>query len=127
TPDPVRTIDEHLTIEAPGAKQRGIEDFGTIRRGEQDQAMARIEAVHLDQKLVQRLLLFVVSAHWIRAACASERVELIDEDDRRRALARLLEQVTHARRADADEHFDELRAVDREERNASLARNRARQ
>ena len=89
--------------------------------------MARIEAVHLDQKLVQRLLLFVVAAHRICAACAPERVELIDEDDRRRALARLLEQVAHARRADADKHLDELRAVDREEGHASLARNRARQ
>src|SRR5207302_5237102 len=55
TPDPVRTIDEHLTIEAPGTKQRGIEYFGTVRRGEQDQAMARIEAVHFDQKLGPRL------------------------------------------------------------------------
>ena len=42
-------------------------------------------------------------------------------------LPRLLEQVAHARRADADEHLDELRAVDREERHAGLAGHRARE
>ena len=41
--------------------------------------------------------------------------------------ARLLEQVAHARGADADEHLDELRAVDREERHAGLAGDGARQ
>ena len=36
-------------------------------------------------------------------------------------LARLLEQVAHAGRADADEHLDELRAGDRKERHPRLA------
>src|SRR5688572_7341871 len=35
----------------------------------------------------------------------------------------LLEQVAHAAGADADEHLDELRARDAEERHAGLARN----
>ena len=42
-------------------------------------------------------------------------------------LARLLEQVADPRRADADEHLDEFRAADREERHAGLARHGARQ
>ena len=36
-------------------------------------------------------------------------------------LLRLLEEVAHARGADADEHLDEVRARDREERHAGLA------
>ena len=63
----------------------------------------------------------------IGAAGAAQRVEFVDEDDRRRLLARLLEQIAHPRRADADEHFDEFRAVDREERHAGLAGHRARE
>ena len=41
--------------------------------------------------------------------------------------ARLLEQVAHPRGADPDEHLDEFRAVDREERHAGLAGDGARQ
>ena len=75
----------------------------------------------------ERLLLLVVAAAAEGAAGAAERVELVDEDDRRRVLARLLEQVAHPRRADADEHLDEFRAGDREERHAGLAGDGARQ
>jgi hypothetical protein len=34
----VGTIDQHLTIEPAGAKQRGIEDFRPVGGGEQDDA-----------------------------------------------------------------------------------------
>ena len=54
-------------------------------------------------------------------------VELVDEDDRRRRLLGLREQVTHARGADADDHLDELRRRHLEERHARLAGDRARQ
>ena len=66
-----------------------------------------------------------MASHRIRAARTSERVELVDEDDRRGALVRLLEQIAHACCADADEHLDELGAVDREERYAGFAGDRA--
>ena len=38
-----------------------------------------------------------------------------------RARLRLLEQIAHPRGADADEHLDEVRARDREERHPGLA------
>src|SRR5262249_34847694 len=52
---------------------------------------------------VERLLLLVVATGSGGAAAAAERIELVDEDDAGRCLARLLEQIAHARRADADE------------------------
>src|SRR5919108_251703 len=52
---------------------------------------------------------------------APDRVELVDEDDRRLGLLGLLEQVTHARGADADDRLDELRRRGREERGLGLA------
>ena len=61
------------------------------------------------------------------AALAADRVDLVDEDDARRVALRLIEQVAHAARADADEHLDELGAGDREERHARLAGDRARE
>src|SRR5439155_916077 len=48
-------------------------------------------------------------------------------DDARRRLLRLLEQVADARGADADEHLDEVRARDGEERHARLTGNRTRE
>ena len=61
------------------------------------------------------------------AAMPSDRVDFIDKDDAGRVLLALFEQVANARCADADEHFDEIRSADREERNIGFAGDRARQ
>jgi len=44
-------------------------------------ALVRLEAVHLDQELVERLLALVVPAAEPRAAMASDGVDLVDEDN----------------------------------------------
>ena len=88
---------------------------------------AGIEAVELGEQLVEGLLLLVVAAERAGSAAAPERVEFVDEDDAGRRLARLLEQIADARRPDADEHLDEFRAGDREERDPGLAGYRARE
>ena len=69
-----------------------------------------LEAVHLDEQLVQRLLALVVAAAEAGAAMAADRVDFVDEDDAGRVLLGLLEHVAHARSADADEHLDEVGA-----------------
>ena len=51
----------------------------------------------------------------------AERVELVDEDDARRLGFGLLEEIADARGADADEHLDELRAAQAEERHVRFA------
>ena len=56
----VGAIDEDLAVEAPGAQQRRVEDLRAIGGGHEDHADARIEAVQLDQQLVQRLLALLV-------------------------------------------------------------------
>ena len=114
-------------VEAPGPQQRGIEDVGAIRGGEQDDALVGFKAVHLDEQLVQGLLALVMAAAQPRATVAANRVDLVDENDARRVLLALLEQVAHARGADADEHFDEVGAGDREERHPRLAGDCARE
>ena len=67
-----------------------------------------------------------MSAAQTRAALTANRIDLIDEYDRRRVLLGLLEQVAHARCADADIQLDEIRAGDRQEGHARLARDSAR-
>ena len=123
----VRPVDDHLAVEAARPQQRRVEDVGPVRGGDQDDVVLHLEAVHLDQQLVQRLLALVVAAAEAGAAVTADGVDLVHEDDAGRVLLGLLEEVTHARGADADEHLDEVRARDREERHAGLAGDRARE
>ena len=94
---------------------------GPVGGGDQDDAALDVEAVHLDEQLVERLLALVVAAAHAGAAVPADGVDLVDEDDRRGVGLGLLEQVAHPGRADADEHLDEVRAGDRVERHAGLA------
>src|SRR3954453_5176182 len=121
----VGAVDDDLAVEAAGTQQGGIEDVRAVGRGDQDDVVLHLEAVHLDEQLVERLLALVVTAAQAGAAMAADRVDLVHEDDAGRALLGLVEQVAHARGADADEHLDEVRAGDREERHAGLAGDRA--
>ena len=49
-----------LAVEAARAQQRRVEHVGPVGRGDDDDAFVGLEAVHLDQQLVQRLLALVV-------------------------------------------------------------------
>jgi len=126
-PAHVGTVHDDAAIETARAQQRRIEHVRAVRGRHQDDAFVRFEAVHLDQQLVQGLFALVVTAAEAGAAMAADRVDLVDEDDARRVLLALLEQVAHARRADADEHLDEVGAADREERHVRFTRDRARE
>ena len=121
-----RQRDHDLAVEATGAQQRGVEDVGTVGRGHHHDALGRLEAVHLGEHLVERLLALVVTAAEAGAALAADGVDLVDEDDRGRLLARGLEQVAHTGRADADEHLHEVGTGDRDERHARFTGDGAR-
>ena len=121
-----RQRNEDLAVETTRAQQRGVEDVGPVGRGHHHDAFGRLEAVHLGEHLVERLLALVVTAAEAGAALAADRVDLVDEDDRGRLLARGLEQVAHAGGADADEHLHEVGAGDRDERDAGFTGDGAR-
>ena len=124
--DHVRIGHDHLAVEAAGAQQRRVEHVGPVGGGDQDDAFVRLEPVHLDQQLIERLLALVVAAAEAGAAVAADGIDLVDEDDAGRVLLGLLEHVAHARGADADEHLDEVGARNGEERHVRFARDRAR-
>ena len=48
--DDVGTRHHHLAVETAGPEQRGIEHVGTVGRGDEDDALIGLEAVHLDQQ-----------------------------------------------------------------------------
>ncbi len=85
-------------VEAAGTQQRGVEHFGTVGGAEDDHRRVGLEAVHLSEDLVERLLPLVVAAQagTTAGARAPDRVELVDEDDCRGCLLGLLEEIAHA-------------------------------
>ena len=124
----VGRLHRDAAVEPAGPEQRLVEHVGTVGRADHDHACRRVEAVHLGEDLVQRLLALVVAAAEAGdtgRARASDRVELVDEHDRRRRLLRLREQIAHTGRADSDDRLDELRRGHGEERRVRLARHGA--
>ena len=116
TADLVRAIDQNLAIEPPGSEQGWIENLGPVRRSQQHYTCLRIESVQLHQELVQSLLFFIISASYrADAAGPSQGIQFVDENDARRDLSGLLEQIANSCGADADKHFDEFRSADRKE------------
>ena len=121
----VGSVDDDLAIEAARPEQRRVEDVGAVGGGDQDDVVLHLEAVHLDEQLVEGLLPLVVTAAHAGAAVAADGVDLVHEDDAGGVLLGLLEEVADARGAHADEHLDEVGAGDREERHPRLTRDGA--
>ncbi len=114
-----------MAIEAPGPQQRRVEHVGPVGGGQHDDRLVPGKAVQLGQDLVEGLLALVVAAAQAGAAHPPHGVELVDEDDGRRALLRLVEHLAHARGADPDIEFDELRGRGVEEIDVRLTGERA--
>src|SRR6266576_871067 len=86
-------VHHDLPVEPARAQQRGVEDVRPVGGGEQDHAVVRLEAVHLDEQLIQRLLALVVPPAEPRAAVAPDGVDFVDEDDAGGVGLALREQV----------------------------------
>ena len=58
----VGQVDINLSVKASGTEQCVIENVGTVGRRHNDNSLVGLEAVHLNENLVQGLFAFVVSA-----------------------------------------------------------------
>ena len=117
----IGAVEHHPPVEATGAQQGRVEDVRAVGGSHDDDVGIGIEAVHLDQHLVEGLLALVVAAAQTGAALATDGIDFIHKDDAGRVALGLVEQVAHAAGADADEHLDKLRAGDGEEGHAGFA------
>src|SRR5258706_6082509 len=123
---PVGTLYRYTPVEAAWAQERLVQPIRTVCRSNDDNRLARIKAVHLDQQLVQGLLTLVVAID-AGPALATYSIDLINEDDAGRRLLGLVEEVTHTARANPDQHFDEFRAAHRKEWHARFTCHGSRQ
>mmetsp|Transcript_34585 Transcript_34585/g.75599 ORF Transcript_34585/g.75599 Transcript_34585/m.75599 type:complete len:792 (-) Transcript_34585:480-2855(-) len=117
-------------VEAAGAGERLVQHRRAVGGRQHHDARVVLKAVHLRQHLVDGvggLLPAHHAAAGAQGARRPERVELVDEDDAGRRLARHGEEVAHARRPHAHKHLHELRPRAREEGHLRLARDRLRQ
>ena len=83
----VGPVEDDLAVEPARAQERRVEDVGAVRGGDDDDVRVRVEAVHLDEDLVEGLLALVVAAAEAGAALAADRVDLVHEDDARASCA----------------------------------------
>jgi hypothetical protein len=94
-------IDGHAAIETAWTDQCRVEYVRTVCGSNDDDTRVALEAIHLREDLVQRLLALVVAATAHTATAASctltaDRIDLVNEDDARRILLCLIEKVTNS-------------------------------
>ena len=77
--------------------------------GDDDDALITFKTIHFNQHLVQGLLTFVVTTTQTGATLATDRIDLINEDDAGGGFLGLFEHVTHTGGTDTHEHFHEVR------------------
>ena len=107
----------NLTVKTTGAQQGRVEYVGTVSSRQDDDTGVGTETVHLRQELVQRTLPFVITTgHHTLTAASTDRIDLINEDDRRRFLFRLTEEIPHTAGSYAHKHLHEIATRHREER-----------
>jgi hypothetical protein len=116
----VGEVDRDFAVEAARSRQRVVEDVGAVRGGDDDDAAHLLEAVHLDEELVKRLVLIGRCGVLPAAAAATEGVNLVDEDDAGRELAGAREESPDAGRAEPRELLLKARPRDGQERHLRL-------
>ena len=124
-PGEIGRRDQHLPVEAARAQERRVEVLEPVRGAHDHDLVALGEAVQLDEQLIQGLVVLAVEA--VPAARHAHRIELVDEDHRRRILARLLEELPDPCGAETREHLDERRRARRVEVRARLVCRRLRE
>jgi hypothetical protein len=80
--DHVGCIDRDLAVETARTQQGGVKDVGPVGGRDQDDVGLDVEAVHLDEELVERLLTLIVATAEAGATVATDGIDLVDEDDR---------------------------------------------
>mmetsp|Transcript_39892 Transcript_39892/g.96233 ORF Transcript_39892/g.96233 Transcript_39892/m.96233 type:complete len:284 (-) Transcript_39892:146-997(-) len=111
---------DDVAIEPPWASEGLVQHLGEVCCRNDNDALCRVEAVHLRQQLVQSHphVLLVLGV-----ARGANRVDLVDEYDAGRLALRRVEQVTHPPGAHAHEHLLEFAARRVEKGHTRLASN----
>ncbi len=105
----IRHVDDNLAIKTAGTQESGIKHIRTIGSGHDNDVGLIVEAIHLHQDLIQRLLPFIMRTAQASTALSADSIYFINEDNARSFFASFLKQVADARGADTDKHLNEFR------------------
>ena len=120
----VRKFNMDLTVETTCSHEGLVEDISTVSCSKDDYTRIRAESIHLCKELIQSIFTLVVRRESsVLASGTSHCVDLVNEDDARRLLLCLTEEVTYTGRSHTDKHLHEIRTGNREERHISLTGN----
>ena len=108
----VGNADDDLAVEAAGPAKRLVDRFGPVGRRNDHRVLPRLDPVEQGQQLRDEPLFGLAGD---LAALGRDRVDLVDEDDRRRGLRRLLENLAQPPLALAIGGAHDLGPVDEEE------------
>ena len=106
----------------PGRSRAGSSDLDEVRRADDEDEFVLVEAVHLGEQLVDHRVLDAAAG--VGAAGGGERVELVEDDDRRRRLAGLVEDLPQVLFALADPLALQFRPADDRDRRADAGGHR---
>ena len=123
----IRVSHRDLTVETPRTQQSLVQNIRAVGGSNKDDALAVAETIHLHQQLVQCLLALVMATAHTGATLTTHGVNLINENNAGAVFLRLLKQVTHSRSTHADEHLNEVRTRNREERHPGFTGDSSRQ
>ena len=77
----VGIVYRYLSVKATGAQKRGVKNIGAVCCRDNNDALVRAEAVHLNKELVKGLLAFVVSTAETCTSVTSDRVDFVYKDN----------------------------------------------
>ena len=116
-------FNRNLSVKTARTQQGGIKNIGTVCRRDEDQVRGVVKAVHLNQQLVEGLVAFIRTATITRTAVTTDRIDLIDEDNRGSNFLCAGYKITHTRSANTDIHLKEFRTCNGEEGSLGFTRN----
>ena len=77
----VGVVDRYLTVKTSGTEKCRVENVGAVGCRNNDYSVVRAKSVHLNEKLVERLLALVMSAAESCASVTAYCVYLVDKND----------------------------------------------
>ena len=103
----VWTLHDDLAVETARTQESGIQNFWSVGRAEDNDAVGGIKSIHFFQQLIQGLFSFVIPAHH-SITSFSHGVDLIDKDDTWRFFIGLFEEVTNLGGTGTDKHLNKF-------------------
>ena len=103
----IRQIDFNDTVKSARPNEGGVEQVLPIGRCHHDDVRISAEPIHFHQYLVESVVSLIVRTV-ASASLPTHRVDLVDEDNRRRFLPRCREKIANARCTHSHKNLDEV-------------------